>query len=424
MSTSETVWALAWPTDSAFSRFIVSFIFILLAWAVFSALFHLSRIGGETRALSQAIRLIREWRELALGSTGADADNADRYPRMSLDELGTKLVQVRGRVGAHRHVAKLLDAVRVARIHRMKVNLASLQQVVERDEATRSGVHAPRHVANFAVMLGILGTFYGLGHMVSTIGSALPGTNELSSAASWARSVEQIRGVLSGMKTAFATSLVGMFAAIVAGLVGVYLSSRQQRLLQTLEAFAVNELLPATAPSLEDESVLEQVSAQLESAFSHIDEIAQQNRKALEEMSAAQGVFRSLVEDVRAITHGEAGRDLTGVLDAVVTSNAAVQNLVAELPRITQELQNSHKTMLASLAGARARTPEAPIHSPPRSVARPAATPGAASAGGVAVASLPDLGVSTHVAGPSRLGLWLVAASVLAAVAALLSKLL
>jgi len=333
----DAVGEVAWPEESGVARAIIVLIFAMSGWAALQTLGNASRIAGERIALGRAAAALKKWRDAL--ETKSDDGSPPPFPRLSLEELANKLADIRGAAGRDSHVAKLVAAIQTLRIHHMKVNVASLQQVVERDEATRPGMSTPAHVANFAVMLGILGTFWGLGHMVTAIGGALPDRGVTPTIENWARTVEQIRHVLSGMRTAFSTSLVGMCCSIGAGLASAYLTSAQQRLLQALEAFTVNELLPATVPTLEDDSVLEQVSGQLERAFSHIDDIAQQNQKSLSELNAVQVLFRTIVEDVRAITHGDAKRDVSGVLEAVLGSNAAVQHLVAELPRLTNAVE-------------------------------------------------------------------------------------
>ena len=364
----ESIMAMAWPEESGVARSIVVVIFGSFLWALLQTARNTARIKNEQAALASAAAKLKKWRELALKDS-EEADGPAPFPRLSLEELEQKLPEMERVAGKNSYVTKLFVAIHTLRVHRMKVNVASLQQLVERDESTRPGTAAAGHVANFAVMLGILGTFWGLGQMLSSIGDALPAQGVTPTLESWASSVEQVRQVLSGMRTAFSTSLVGMFCAIGAGLASAHLSSAQERLLQALEEFTVKELLPATVPSLEDDSVLEQVSGQLESAFSHIDDIAKQNQKSLSELSAVQVVFRTIVEDIRSITHGDASRtDVKGVLDAVVASNTAMHDLVAELPRLTQAVEKASSRPPPS--------PPAPVYGTPPPVSKPPA-PGA-----------------------------------------------
>jgi hypothetical protein len=168
--------------------------------------------------------------------------------------------------------------------------------------------------------------------MVRAIGVALPDTAGHVSVETWTRTIGQVRTVLEGMRTAFSTSLVGMATAIVSGLCGVLLSSLQQRLLKSIEVFAVNDLLPATVPTLEDDSVLEHVSGQLEKGFAQLDGIAEKNMKSIQEFTAAQTTLGTLVEDIRSIAHSEASRDLERVLASVVGGNEAVLELLRRLP--------------------------------------------------------------------------------------------
>ena len=343
-STDESSLSLLWP-DSFFTQLLVVIIFSLLVLSCAFFFLHWQRLMAEEDALALARQSIRAWRQETMPASDAEKGNrATAYPRLSLEELTAKLEELRKRIGARSHVARMLEAIRTLRIHRMKVNLASLQQVVERDEATRGGVQFPMHVANFAVMLGILGTFYGLGHMVSEIGSALSGGGATGSSPDWPERVAHVQQVLSGMRSAFSTSLVGMACSIITGAIAITLSSKQQRLLQKLEEFAVNELLPATIPTLEDDSVLEQVSGQLERAFAHLEEVASENRQSLQELNAVQAVFRAVLDDVRSITHAEAARDVGPALEAVVGCNRTLLALVEQVPRLVDAVDRLHQS--------------------------------------------------------------------------------
>lgn len=338
-STMDTIVALVWPKDSEVARVIIAVIVLLLGCALLLTGVHMLRLALERRALRRVASRLHSWRrenEKATQPTeacgAATSSMAARYPQLSLEELRPKLGELQAVAGRRRHVAKMMDTIHKLRLHRVKINLATLQQLVEHDEFSRTGTEAPRHVANFAIMLGILGTFWGLGHMVRAIGIALPEPASHVSLEAWSHSIGQVRTVLEGMRTAFSTSLVGMATAIIAGLCGVFVTARQHRLLAAIEDLAVNDLLPATVPALEDDSVLEQISGQLETAFSRLDGIATQNLQSIQELSAAQATFRSLVEDVRSITHGEASRDLERVFESVVGSNEALLELLRSLP--------------------------------------------------------------------------------------------
>ena len=282
-----------WPADAPVARFLICVIVVLLAWALACTARHALRLAGEGRALRRVADRLGVWRTANLEAVGV---GEAAYPRLSLAELRSKLIELQTTAGRGTHVAMLVDSIHKLRSHRVKVNLATLQQLVEHDEGTRVGVHAPQHVANFAVMIGILGTFWGIGHMVRAIGVALPGRGAAVTAEAWTHSLGQIRAVLDGMRTSFSTSLVGIGTAIASGLCGVVLASRQQRLLRAIEAFAVNDLLPATVPTLEDDSVLEQVSGQVRrSARIHSQSASVHQRRFSYPPAATNAMKRALV---------------------------------------------------------------------------------------------------------------------------------
>ncbi len=65
-------------------------------------------------------------------------------------------------------------------------------------------------------------------------------------------------------------------------------------------------------PTVEDESLLDRVSLQLENSFARLDDIYRQNQDALKDMTGAQRAFVDIVEEIRKITRSEASRNLEG----------------------------------------------------------------------------------------------------------------
>jgi len=100
-----------------------------------------------------------------------------------------------------------------------------------------------RSPGGLVVMLGLMGTFYGLMVAVSTAGGTL---NTGSNAATTLASVQQI---FSSMQGIFGTSLAGLVAALVLNATHALLNGTQSRLLADIEEYTQFQLLPAFAPS-------------------------------------------------------------------------------------------------------------------------------------------------------------------------------
>ena len=154
------------------------------------------------------------------------------------------------------------------------------------------------------------------------------------------------------MKTAFSTSLVGMLCSILCACLDFGLRSRQASFFERLERFTTEELLPATVPAVYHENLLEQVSYQLERSFGRLEEIYEQNRMTLKDLSAVEAAFAEIVEEIRTITRGEAARDLERVIEQLAEINRAVLGVVDHLPRVIANSERNSREVLARIEGA------------------------------------------------------------------------
>jgi hypothetical protein len=242
-------------------------------------------------------------------------------------------------------IAERLEAIAKMRLFQVKINLGTLQQLTEAKEAARRGMTAPTFAAGTAMMLGLLGTFIGLAIMAQRIYFALPASAAGATIDTWTSAFRNVTAVLAGIKIAFSTSLVGIFCAVVASSLGHRLRSTQTSFSERLERFTAEDLLPATVPSVEDESLLERVTVQIENAFIHLDGVFRQNADALKEMTGAQQAFVAIVEEIRLVTKSEASRNLEGIVEQVAATNRAVLKLVEQLPRLATALDNGQRRL-------------------------------------------------------------------------------
>lgn len=95
-----------------------------------------------------------------------------------------------------------------------------------------------RYIVNTLIFLGLLGTFYGLATtvpaVVDTIRSLNPDANE-AGVAVFGRLIGGLENQLSGMGTAFASSLLGLAGSLVVGLLELFAGHGQNRFYRELE---------------------------------------------------------------------------------------------------------------------------------------------------------------------------------------------
>jgi biopolymer transport protein ExbB/TolQ len=355
----QALWHGIWADNSAAGKLIVLIILALLGWAFRTGFRHLGRYRREEDNLSRAIAKLREAtarRQPAPGGepengsaensnaeagAGTTADPSSDHSHVSPADLAT----LRKDLSQDSLIAERFEAIEKLRTRQVRVNPNALQQLsLSRDDA-RPGMAVPGAVAGLATMLGLLGTFIGLAVMVQQIQFVLPGSSGSVTVGSWTQSVENISRVLGGIKTAFSCSLVGIVCSILASLVNFRLRSSQALFFERLERFTTEELLPAAVPAVEDESLLDRVSLQLENSFSRLDDIYRQNQDALKDMTGAQRAFVDIVEEIRKITRGEASRNLEGVLEQISQTNRSVLTVADQLPKIVSAVETGQRRL-------------------------------------------------------------------------------
>ena len=117
-----------------------------------------------------------------------------------------------------------------------------------------------------------------------------------------------------------------------------------------LESFTTEELLPATIPAIEDETLLEQVSMQLQTSFSRLNEISEQNNDTLKNLSAIQQAFLQIVEQIRASIRHSTPSDLQGILSEMAKVNTSILAMTQKLPETLQGIQQDSQNAVEAVA--------------------------------------------------------------------------
>lgn len=351
---------LIWQGNTGIGRVFTLLLLGLGCAAAWIALRHAHRYRhGETGALDSVRAALARAREKELADAEAQADETEA-------EDGWADPDGAGDVHARRPPVIPLDLLqksapadsligdRLAELARMKqararVTVDALQQMTVMRENARAGLAFPGYAVDLCTMGGMLGTFIGLCLMLLQMQGVMPGSG-VPAAGGFAEASASLGAIIASKKTAFVTTLIGLACAIVVSFFNFLLVRAQSAFYDALERFTVGELLPATVPAVEDESVMEKLSLQLAESFARLGDIARIQEKSGELQKGMQEAFSATVESIRSLAlqaaargpDTEAGGALAGLVKQMADANASLVR-TAEAAALSARRADGHR---------------------------------------------------------------------------------
>jgi hypothetical protein len=234
-----------------------------------------------------------------------------------------------------------------------------------------------RYLIGLLIFLGLLGTFWGLLETVNAVGDAI-GSLSVGSADP-AALFEELKGgletPLSGMGTAFSSSLFGLAGSLVLGFLELQAGQAHNRFLNDLEEWLSGVTnLSSGGPSMDgDQSVPAYIQALLEQTAESLEHLqrnlsrSEGDREALnmslstlserlgllsEHMKAEQSVMLNLAESQAALKPlftRLADQSSIGGLDE--STRGHIRNIDHRLSRMSTELSNSRDKAVEEIRG-------------------------------------------------------------------------
>lgn len=223
------------------------------------------------------------------------------------------------------HVFPELDSGVVAK--RVELAKRLLQKNIHLDspiafEVLSSGSSIPlnRSVGSTVILLGLMGTFFGLMQSVATAGGAIDNSTTQGT-------LDTIQVLFQNMKGIFGTSLCGLFAALILGATRTVLSSKRDEFMAHLDAFTLD-----MQDSASEQGVIEEDKSELERLFDSVEKNLSVIASSVQEGLA--GVVSMVGEELSAMT------------------SKLNSDVVESVQKVSTEMTSSIKTVNDSLAGA------------------------------------------------------------------------
>lgn len=343
-----------WP-DNIIAQLILVIIPLLIIYTFWLTFKNVLRYQTELNGIRQVERNLNQWLD-AIEDT--DYEESEETASIDIDPIVAKVPITSLRENVSKNAVLIQDRLdtieRLEQFH-IKLNVEALQNLSIASEDERWQIKVPGMLISISIMLGMLGTFIGLTLMVANIVEVLP--EETENISEILKATSNMRGLMSGVSSAFSTTLIGLIGTILATLMNTYLQQKQIEVFATLENFTINKLLPHTIPNIEDENVLENITHNLDASFSNLERTIHDNKAILGELGQVQVGFKAIVDDVRKITLRESSSELTSVINHLITMNNRLREVsqhyevkyknVQELERIAgKQVVDYNKMML------------------------------------------------------------------------------
>ncbi|MCQ2098994.1 hypothetical protein SAMN05720766_105185 [Fibrobacter sp. UWH9] len=191
------------------------------------------------------------------------------------------------------------------------------------------GINVPRSAGGTVILLGLMGTFFGLMYSVATAGGAIDNSTTQGT-------LDTIQLLFQGMKGIFGTSLCGLFAALI-------LNTSRSLLLNARDSFMAR--LDTMTLNLQGETgdELEQNKNELERLFDAVEKNLAKVTSAVQD--GLGGIVAKVGEELTAATT----MMNQNVSDSVAKVSA---NVNASVEKVSAEMSASVKTLNESLASA------------------------------------------------------------------------
>jgi hypothetical protein len=229
-----------------------------------------------------------------------------------------------------------------------------------------------RYLINLLIFLGLLGTFYGLAlvvpAVVDTIRSLAPQEGQ-SALEVFDNLMTGLEGQLSGMGTAFASSLLGLAGSLVVGMLELFSSHGQNRFYRELEEWLSSITKIGVAGIEGDEpltagnilGVIEQTALQIDALRDVVEQgvaRAAQTEKRLEELARTiaapemraeeRAVFERLAVAQERVADMLAARDEdSGRLDA--ETRARLRSIDTQVLRILEDMAAGRQDLVTEM---------------------------------------------------------------------------
>jgi len=231
------------------------------------------------------------------------------------------------------------------------------------DAALEGASSRGKNIANYLMLLGLLGTVVGLSAVVGTL---KPQFDAAKASGDVGGIISNLQGTITAMGTAFSATAYGIALAAITGYLAGFLASRRGRLLADIQGFAVAEIAPRVLPK-SDAMLVGELRGLIEQGRDYLLQSVGEARDLLRQNKAFIDESQEFVAQVEAVINA-ATQNLHGALrdvgeNYVVEAAKSLIQVAQELDRVLGEtgpaIHNALRPLVVGAADLRAATESA-----------------------------------------------------------------
>jgi hypothetical protein len=214
----------------------------------------------------------------------------------------------------------------------------------------------PRYLIGLLVFLGLLGTFWGLSHTITSIATLIQNmpSDAANSADFFTLLKQNLQGPLVGMGTAFSSSLFGLGGSLLIGFLELQVGHAYSRFLNEVDFYLTTKSQQSTSSSSSSSGSLGYVQALLTRNVEVIEQLAQVTEKSEKNEKQTTLLLDKLIISLNFLTeHNKAHQNLmTKLIDSqgiTEESRKHLEKIELLLSHSLQQQQESREEFLKRL---------------------------------------------------------------------------
>ena len=238
-----------------------------------------------------------------------------------------------------RLLAPLAAMVKDKQHHRLSLNATSLRSVLDGIQA-RLDEHREisRYLITLLILLGLLGTFWGLLGTINAVTAAITGLDLTGSdpAALFDDLKQSLQGPLAGMGTAFSASLFGLSGSLLLGYLDLQAGQAHNRFFGEVEDWLSGQTKLGTGGAMMegDQPVPAYIQALLEQTAESLDNLQRTISRTEADRLAASNNFKVLADHMIALT--DQLRAQQQVVQRLMETQTDMRSVIAKLADVAQ----------------------------------------------------------------------------------------